>query len=53
MHRFSIKRRIEELKRLDGCTKKETREYKEVAEYRDQILASVAKTGDYLFGWAF
>ena len=53
MHWFSIKRRIENLKRLDGCTNKETREYKEAAEYRDQILASIAKTGDYLFGWAF
>jgi len=53
MRRFSIKRKIEELKRLDDCVNKETRTYKEAAEYRGQILASVAKTGDYLFGWNF
>jgi len=53
MRRFSIKRKIEELKRLDDCANKETRTYKEAAEYRGQILASVAKTGDYLFGWNF
>ena len=53
MQRFYIKRKIEEFKRLDSCPNKDTQAYREIAEYRDQILASVAETGDYLFGWDF
>ena len=53
MRRFSIKRKIEEFKSLDNCPNKDTQAYKEIAEYRDQILNSVAETGDYLFGWDF
>jgi hypothetical protein len=46
MRRFYVKRELEQLKALDRCQNKDTQAYREVAEYRDQILASVAETRD-------
>jgi hypothetical protein len=45
MRRFYVKRQLEELKALERCENKDTRVYREAAEYRDRILASVAETG--------
>ena len=53
MRRFYVKRELEELNALDRCQNKDTEAYREVADHRDQILASIAETGDYLFGWDF
>ena len=53
IQRFYTKQQLEQLKALDRCPNKDTQVYREAAEYRDQILASVAETGDYLFGWPY
>jgi len=53
IQRFYTKLQLEQLKVLDRCPNKDTQVYREAAEYRDQILASVAETGDYLFGWPY
>jgi hypothetical protein len=50
VRRVDIKWRLERLKALDKCPNKDNDAYRVAADYRDEILASVAATGDYSGG---